>query len=606
MDSGTKSLSELTADNLFRLPRYQRFYSWNTKQLEDLWIDLENLEEGKDHYFGAMILQETDEIEETEGAVSNTYNVYQLVDGQQRLATIGILLREMISRMETVCSELEESGELEQDEIDDIKRKIGEIRKKYLNDKNVYMIQLQEGDKRFYKRHIIDGVGEPREQITPSQELLWEAKKYFEEKFDNLIEESASLEDFLQECNVLEKKIDNLEVMTYPIPEGEEERATLIFESVNARGRNLSDLDKTKSFLMHLVYLSASEEKGNLERSLNTIKESFSRIYEHIQKIKDNEYGDIKEDDIQEYHYIGFANWTQKEYQNLLENLKNTIRHKYHENNGKCLKYILSYTRSLEEGFQNLKEILKGSHGSKIKELINRIHFLRHEAKFYPMLISIWSQFKDQEEELKEILRAIEKFCFRIYAIGNHPRFTAREKLYRLTRNFYDEEKSAEEWKFALFDMVKGYEDDSAFRTTLRSTNFYNQPASKDIRYLLYFYEKWLQEEVGEEVPINLPEIMSRDYEVEHIWPQTPSEELSAEERDVYEENVHKLGNLTMSSRGWHQQHGNDPFQDKKEHYADSSFRVERRLQEYDEWNEDTIRERENRIIDFVLEYWNL
>lgn len=275
------------------------------------------------------------------------------------------------------------------------------------------------------------------------------------------------------------------------------------------------------------------------------------------------------------------------------------------------MDYIRTYTLSLEEGFQDLKKILTDRHEPKIEELIKRIHLLRHEANFYPMLISIWSQFKNQEEEnqeeeLKEILRVIEIFCFRIYVIGNHPRYTFREKLYRLTRDFYDEEKFAEEWRTVLLDMVREYEDDSTFRSTLRSTNFYNQPASKDIRYLLYFYEKHLQEGVGGEVPINLEGIMGRGYEIEHIWPQTPSEELSAEEREVYEENLHKLGNLTMSSRGWHQQHGNDSFEDKKDHYADFSFRVQRCLQEHDEWNENMIRERENEIIEFVLDYWNL
>lgn len=77
---------------------------------------------------------------------------------------------------------------------------------------------------------------------------------------------------------------------------------------------------------MHMVYLTASEEEGNLNKSLETIKESFSRIYEHIQEIKDNEHGDVDEDDIQQYHYIGFADWSSKQYQSLLENLKNTSK----------------------------------------------------------------------------------------------------------------------------------------------------------------------------------------------------------------------------------------------------------------------------------------
>lgn len=76
------------------------------------------------------------------------------------------------------------------------------------------MIQLQGGDESFYKRHIIGDVGEPREQITPSQELLWRAKEYFQKSFENLLNESSSLENFLQKCNTLARKIDNLEVMT--------------------------------------------------------------------------------------------------------------------------------------------------------------------------------------------------------------------------------------------------------------------------------------------------------------------------------------------------------------------------------------------------------
>lgn len=599
MSSGTTSLKDLTSGRAFQIPDYQRYYSWEEKQLEDLWTDLIHLEEDKKHYFGTVILKETDRSKETEGTFGTEYNLFEIIDGQQRLTTITILFKVMTSEIEKLTSEL--------DDTEEIQSRIENIQEQYLYDKNVYMLELLDEDESdFFKSNIIGEKNGSKEEATPSQRRLWRAKEFFETKFQEMREESDSPAEFADKCNTLKQKIEKLELMKYEVGKEEGERATLIFESVNDRGKNLSSLEKTKSFLMHMIYLSGDDD-GEFKRKLDSIRNSFGNIYGHLQEIKDTEYGDsLEEDDIQRFHYIYFGDWSKgdKEYQRILENLKPKIRDLYQEDKDECIEYIDEYTSELESSFQTLKNILTYNGDKEIEQLIERIHALRNEAKFYPLLIPIWSNFKDDPEELKEILKSIETAIFRIYAIGNHPSYTGETRFYGLAKNGNGQDK--EQWINSIENIVKKYEQDEDFIETLKTRNFYNKPSNQDIRYLFFFYEHYLNKDVGEPINRSLSEIMGENYSIEHIWPQKPKDELSPEEKEVHDEYKHRLGNLTLASKSWNSSYGNKDFSKKQEKYKDSNFRVQRRLRKYDQWNPEQIRVREREIIRFVLDEWAL
>ena len=86
-------LQTLFADRVFRIPHYQRFYSWHSRQREDLFGDLRKLATrgGNQHHFMATIVcHRTDE---TTSIGANQYRLYDVVDGQQRLTTLIILLK---------------------------------------------------------------------------------------------------------------------------------------------------------------------------------------------------------------------------------------------------------------------------------------------------------------------------------------------------------------------------------------------------------------------------------------------------------------------------------------------------------------------------------
>src|SRR5271163_492492 len=86
-------LQTLFADRVFRIPHYQRFYSWQKRQRADLFDDLERLANRTDdqhHFMATIVCHKTNE---TKDVGASQYRVYDVVDGQQRLTTLIILLK---------------------------------------------------------------------------------------------------------------------------------------------------------------------------------------------------------------------------------------------------------------------------------------------------------------------------------------------------------------------------------------------------------------------------------------------------------------------------------------------------------------------------------
>ena len=103
METSNQKIPDIFANNYFRIPDYQRGYAWKAdKQLPDLWDDIEDIPTNpsggyKPHYTGAISLQKTsfDKLSKSEQKLLQSgSNIYDVVDGQQRLTTILILLLE--------------------------------------------------------------------------------------------------------------------------------------------------------------------------------------------------------------------------------------------------------------------------------------------------------------------------------------------------------------------------------------------------------------------------------------------------------------------------------------------------------------------------------
>lgn len=608
MESGKKSLEELTTVGVFHVPEYQRYYSWTEPEWDDLWTDLYTLPPDKQHYFGTIIIQKTDATET--GGTTGGYGSFRekpinlLIDGQQRLTSLALLVRSMTECLTKLAPETDHEEEI----LDDVT----EMRETLLVEDNIYQLQLLDEEDNKYLEWLLTGhdVHDPE---RPSQRKMIEAKDFFD---DQLAELTASSDveslDVASQLKQLWEKILELELMVYVVDAANPEKATLIFDSVNDRGRSLSTFDKTKSFLMRMAYLAADNE-SEAHGTIRRIRRSFGEMYNDHQTMLESPYvSDISDDAVQRYHFISYFDWSNSdEYSDptFLAELKEHVRTLRQENPEFCLEYIRDYTNSLERGFNALSKILDRTADDKISNLVDRIHKLRHATKFYPLLLKAWPTL-DDEDRLK-LLDAIETYIFRVYSIGNHRSHTGESSIYVRTRNV-SKTSPSDVWVSKIVNLMKRYESDSQFRRTLSASELYPKASSQDLRYLFYFYNEHRAEQKGERGGPTLAEAMSNEYTVEHIWPQSP-DELPVEDSGeypspeaYYEANIHRLGNLTLASRQWNSKWGNADFETKNDDgYVESKLWVQWDIQDkYDEWSVGNIEHRESKLIEFILEKW--
>ena len=608
MNGTLVSLNDLLiGDRLFVIPVFQRSYAWEDKNLEDLWEDLYYLDDSKIHFFGTLLLKDSGE---TTLAGATTFKHLDVIDGQQRLTTILILLRELISQMKDVTDE-------------EIRSDVPKLEEGYLKPKKRYKLNLLGDDREFFKDFVIDDNEHPSETQTIAQRRLVDAKMFFRDKLKVQKKERkpADFEAFLIR---LKTKIDRLQVIQYLVNSNSD--AIRIFETANDRGKPLSNLEKTKSFLMHTSYLDL-EDEHSIENRLNKLNDHFSRIYRHFEDVNETKdtktVGWLDEDDIQRYHFINYvsANSERSALTRYMGELKGLIRDKlrHQEKNDESAEYALGYAQDLAQAFlavKNIVEMPEKGDDEQNNEMMDKIFLIGRLGNIFPLLITSWIRFGGRTEQMREVLRLLEAFTFRAYAIGGRRSDTGVNRLNGLAHSVHQQSLNYEGLVGELKEITHTYGSDQRFLNNLRSEDFYHNSTARDIKYLLTEYEIRLRKSAKEDLALAQAEILSRGnkWQVEHIWPQNPADEMSEDVTLVHQQNVHKLGNLTITA--WNQSLSNKPFEKKRDGdpdstpklpaYVDSTLRIQRDLKDYPEWTPKTIRKREDAIVEFALKRWRV
>ena len=285
--------------------------------------------------------------------------------------------------------------------------------------------------------------------------------------------------------------------------------------------------------------------------------------------------------------------------------LKGRIRDLYRRDTQECLNYALDYIKDLETAFFTLKQIITFKEKSKLGELLSRTFTLERVANFFPLLIATWIRFRTEKGKLESTLNLIEIIVYRVYAIGRRRADTGIGRLYDLAYKVHRKNLEYDKIIEELTQLVRYYEGDRAFERDLKVENFYNRVAKRDIKYLLFEYERFLREQSREPLDIRLEDILTDKFEIEHIWASDPSKlGLSEDLREIHEQYKNKLGNLTIASRAWNSKWGNNPFNAKRKEYEDSILRVQKELSNPNEWDKEQVEKREGRIICFALGKW--
>ena len=594
MNGTLLSLNQLLHNDwLFEIPIFQRGYAWEEENLRDLWDDLYYLGD-REHYFGTILLKKAEKPPARAGL--KTFEHFEVIDGQQRLTTTLILLRELISQMKELGDE-------------NIRAQVSKLEEDYIVYLDNYKLTIGGEDASFFRDSILAGasVATPR---TGAQERLRNAQAFFRNQFARQREqERDGYLDFLIE---FKNRIDRLQVMLYIVPSNAE--AVRMFETVNDRGRPLTDLEKTKSILMYASYLVVDDPQ-TLETRLAELNDYFSKIYRCFKEIEEG-LGLRDPGEIQRYHHIFFSG--PKDSHKHMRVLKDHLMGKSRADPESCRTYIPAYARSLWNAFDTMRDIAKRrQERNTLGRTIHRLFLVGGMANLYPLLVVAWQNYREDPQR-EEILGLFEAFVFRVYRVVRYRSHTGRASLEWLARKVHRDNLTIADFLQRLRELNLEYVSDDAFRRHLSETHCYPNFGTRTIKYLLAEYEMKRRANEGDPLALDLVQILSPEYETEHILPQHPAGGLDQEKAAAHEEIVHRLGNLTIASKEWNRKMGNRPFDEKRDGrqdrepdckkicYRNSILHVQRDLATWREWNEASIRERGNEIIDFALRRWQI
>lgn len=594
----------VTGDKRFEIPPYQRNYSWGPEQVDDLWSDLiEAVEMDREHYIGTFLLMEEEHDDET---------VLQVIDGQQRITTLTILLFELQER-------LDEFGE------ETTARK---IRGEYIARYGTQKLTLAGDDETFYERKILehmsddDRSGQNEVSVSdvdtdsPSQERLLEAKQMLRSRLEDGVPNQIPHDAPSEFYRDLYETVKSLPLLEYSVESRSE--AARIFQTVNDRGKDLTALEITKSYLMHR--LSLLEDGSKADDLIGKIQQEFSEIYDSIENISGP-----SEDQIQRYHFIMWnpewtTGWDNRYYQNHLDHVKEHFRSVSNAED------VMDYVYELERMFSRLDSLInfeRSDESSRVKERLENLFIAGRLGNFYPLLMVAYDQFKEDqvtEDQFCRLLQRIETFIVRTYIIQQKSADTGRSRAYPLSRSLYYSTAETvpesinplgiEGVISKLENYIDNYCDDDQLESTLAKSNVYNYFSGsnrlKELRLLLYAYEMSL-ERAKEDLQFDAEKVVTSDngrISIEHVWPQTPSGEFDEETKAQIKEHKHRLGNLALMTREDNAAKGNDPFSKKKQDFDGSKFRMLEEIFDKNDWNVDRIDVREQQILREIRERW--
>jgi len=245
---------------------------------------------------------------------------------------------------------------------------------------------------------------------------------------------------------------------------------------------------------------------------------------------------------------------------------------------------------------------------------LSKLFALSRIGNFYPLLLTVWDEYERGNilrDELHEVLQTIEVASFRIYAIRNKRADTGRSTFYRLANRVANGDAGVDDIVSELNDAVERYESD--FEGALRNDEAYPVFSNRDLRYLLYSYDLYVRHENRGGAPPEIEKAVQnagKDYSLGHVWPQDTSKlDLTEEEKEIHEEVVDSLGNLTLTTGRRNAAWKNDSYDNRRtdDRYRDSDFASTRQLgPEYESWSRASIEDRLDDVIKYAIQRWSL
>jgi uncharacterized protein with ParB-like and HNH nuclease domain/predicted transport protein len=553
-------LSFLKKSPQFVIPIYQRTYSWTEKECRQLWEDILRTG-GNDnvsaHFVGSIVY-----IEKGLYQVSSQSPLL-VIDGQQRLTTLTLLL-------EALARALDGLGEASSEPLDGFSpRKL----------RNYYLLNPEEDADRHYKLILSQTDKDSLLAIVGGNQLPTEHSLRVAGNF-------ALFESWIAACkgNLLPvcKGLAKLVVVDIALNR-DQDNPQLIFESMNSTGRELSQADLIRNFILM-----------GLEPKLQT------RLYEQFWRPMEVDFGQ----DAYGTHFDGFM-------RHYL-----TVRTGEIPNVSQVYEAFKSYARlpkTAQAGVEALVADIRAfsryfcalalgaEPDGELKRGFQDLRELKVDVA-YPFLLELYHDYSTGALSAGDFLaavRLVESYVFRrgICAIPTN----SLNKTFATFTKVLKKDRYLESIQAHLLGLpsYRRFPTDDEFRRDMQTRDLYN------FRNRSYWLRRLENHGRKERVPVD-------EYTIEHILPQ--NENLSAawkldlgpDWERIQQTWLHTLGNLTLT--GYNSEYSDRPFSKKRDMtggFKDSPLKLNQGLGQLDTWNEDEIKNRADRLAGLALDVWS-
>ena len=543
----------------YRVPRYQRDYSWSEEEWEDLWNDIIELrpDAAAVHYMGALVVEGSNDRE------------FLIIDGQQRLATLSLFALAVIAK-------LKEMADAGMDSEANAERSQG-LRNRFVGEKDPASLTessrlyLNTTDDAFYQDYLVQ-LRRPLNPrgLTKSNRLLWKCLTYFTERLGEM---DAMKSDGRALASLLSETVAR-QLVFILITVDDELNAYTVFETLNARGLELTTTDLLKNFLFSRVRVTADLEalQRRWQQLIATVGQGrFPRFLR--------------------YHLLC-----------ELPKVRSQRLFKLVRDRTKSAEDVFALLDQLESRAELFAAVLDSSHGYWIelpeaKPYIRELNLFRVQ-QMMPLLFTSWERFS--EGDFVRILKLVSVISFRYTVVSGLNTNPLEPNYHRAAKAVMDGKART---PGAVFTLLKPlYVEDSRMKQDFA---------------LLVVDNGWRWDKLTRYILARLEGDASGracyyetdPFTVEHILPQNP---VDAWEESIpsalWEESIYKLGNLTLLESATNRQLDNAIYAEKLPAYRQSSYSLTQRIPEIapEQWTREVLDRRQRQLAERAAHLWRV
>ena len=536
----------INKERYYRIPNYQRPYSWEDENVTDLFMDItsaysntKNTEGDKSYFCGSIVLIEP----------PNGEAYFDVIDGQQRLTTIIILLcviRDFF--MFVIDPEYQEYIERA-------------IKNKHKETSRISFFTSKE-NQAFFEENIINGVKLPSKSSAKNNytDNAAHIKLWLENHLKNDDDEEIEIQEWIKYL------FNNVKLTVVICPD--ENSAIKIFNVLNTRGMILSPLDILKAHLMHDLDNNERESLNYKWAEINTYLGAHDLELEGVINPA--------------YVYYKLAANPSKRYDEVLLDA-------FKKENQSPLSVVDEMSK-FSEGYSAVINI-ESRHISCLKYLPHQI--------YWKSILSIahYRNYKD----IDELTKYINAYFYQNWISGGTSA-RIKQPSFRIMKYVKENQPIDTIYQDIKEEVSNTWGLTKKYKAELENINVDNRKWIKPVLSLINYFS------VDNSSP-SFRSITDKKnpIEIEHIYPITDTNEYWKERfnEEDRQKNLHCIGNLTLLAKRKNAQASNDPFPEKKRTYSErdnqiTDFAITQELTKYDEWNPKNVEERKNNIIESI------